>query len=149
MKTGLDYLDVEISYGSQWISLNDGDRYRINADQTRDGAQKSYRRIVADSPVLGGSYLIHAVPEMVTENVGIWVYGNDQGELADNFFFLEDLFEQLDYRMRWTYNDYREYWRCQLPDGSFSRGHVWTHNTMAMQMYQVPHFPNVTRERLP
>jgi len=147
--TGLSYLDVEISYGSQWISLNDGFNFRIAAEGTRDSTAKSWRRTTAESPILGGTYLIHAVPDMVVENVAFWVYGQDQTDLADNFYFAEDLFEQLDFRMRWTYDDYREYWRCQLPDGSFSRGHIWTHSVMAMQSYQVPRFPNVTRERLP
>jgi len=145
----LDYLDLEISYGaSQWISLNDGEKFQIAAEQTRDSTGKSWRRTEAQSPVLGGTYLIHAVPEMVTENVTIRVFGHDQTDLADNFYFLEDLFEQLDFRLRWTFNDYREYWRCQLPDGSFSRGQVWTHNLMAMQSYTISRFPQVTRERM-
>lgn len=144
----LDYLDVEISYGSSWISLNDRERFEISAENTRDTSAKTYRKFIADSPVLGGNYLIHAVPEMVVENVTIRVYGQDQVDLNDNYYYLEDLFEQFDFRMRWTFNDYREYWRCQLPDGSFSRGHVWTHNLMAMQSYQVPRYPSVTRERL-
>ena len=41
---------------------------------------------------------------------------------------LNDLFEQYDYRIRWTFNEYREYWRCQLADAVSSRGHVWSHN---------------------
>lgn len=148
MKTGLGYLDVEVSWGSTWVSLNDGERFRINAEGTRDSTSKSWRRVTAESPVLGGNYLIHAVPEMVVENVSVWVYGQSQADLADNFFQLEELFEQLDFRMRWTYDDYREYWRCQLPDATQSRGHVWTHSTMAVQGFQVPRYPDITRERI-
>lgn len=148
MKTGLGYLDVEISYGSRWVSLNDGERFRINADGTRDSTAKTWRRVTAESPILGGNYLIHAVPEMVVEQVGVWVYGQDQVDLADNNYFLETLFEQMDFRMRWTYDDYREYWRCQLPDSTISRGQIWTHSTMASQAFQVPRYPDVTRERI-
>lgn len=145
---GLSYLAVEISYGGEWINLNDGERFRINADSTRDQTQKTWRKVTATSPVLGGNYLVHAVPEMVEETVSVWVYGETQSNLSDNFFFLEELFEQFDYRIRWTTNEYREYWRCQLSDESSSRGQVWTHNQMALSTFTVPRYPDVTRERI-
>ena len=86
---GLAYLAVEVSWGSRWVNLNDGERFRINAEATRDATTKSWRKVTADSPVLGGNYLIHAVPDMVTENIAIWVYGADQTDLNDNMFFAD------------------------------------------------------------
>jgi hypothetical protein len=145
---GLSYLAVEVSYGSRWVNINDGDKFRINADQTREQSAKSWRKTVAESPVLGGSYLVHAVPDMVMETVSVWVGGEDQTDLADNYWFLQSLFEQMDYRIRWTFNEYREYWRCQLADSVLSRGHVWTHNQMAIETFNVPRYPDVTRERI-
>lgn len=142
----LTYTKLEISMGGTWIDLNDGIKYIVSAG-TRDNAAKSWRKITAQSAVLGGSYLVHAVPEMVTETVAIWVHGNDQTDLADNFFFLDELFEQPSYRLRWTLNEYREYWDCQLADAAYSRGQVWTHSTMAQSTYTVPRYPRVTRER--
>jgi hypothetical protein len=147
-KPGLDYLAVEISYGSRWVNLNDGETYKISADATRETTTKSWRKTVSDSPVLGGNYLVHAVPDMVTETIGVWVYGQDQAEVADNLFGLETLFEQYDYRIRWTTDDYREYWRCQLAEASMSRGQVWTHSRMAAAHFAVPRYPDVTRERI-
>jgi hypothetical protein len=144
----MKYLAVEVSYGSQWVDLNDGERFKVSAEGTRDATAKTWRKFTAQSPVLGGDYLIHAVPEMVRENLSVWVYGQDQVDLADNLFFLDELFEQLDYRIRWTTDDYREYWRCQLADGTSSRNHVWTHSLMAMSSFQVPRYPQVTRERI-
>ncbi len=143
----MDYMDVEISYGSLWVSLNDGATYKINAQETRDQSQKSFRKVTAESIVLGGNYLVHAVPDMVTERVGVWVYGQDQNDLADNFWFLHKLFEQYEYRIRWTLDDHREYWRCQLADNVSSRGQVWTHNQMASVTFNVPRYPDVARER--
>lgn len=148
METGLDYVDVEISYGSRWVSLNDGVNYRISANETRETSSKSYRRVTAQSMILGGDYLIHAVPNMVAEQVTVWIYGQDQVNLGENIQQLEDLFEQLDYRLRWTYNDYQETWVCQLPDVAYSRGQVWAHNTMAVMGFSVPRYPDVTRERI-
>lgn len=146
MKTGLEYFAVEVSWGSRWVNINDGHNFKIAADQTRDAVSKTWRKTVAESPILGGNYLVHAVPEMVAEQVGVWVYGRSQSELADNFSLLEQLFEQMDYRMRWTFNDYREYWHCQLGEVSWSRGHVWTHSSMARASFTIPRYPNVTRE---
>jgi hypothetical protein len=147
MKTGLDYLAVEISYGSRWVNLNDGLIYKIGSDATRDTTAKTWRKVTAESPILGGNYLIHAVPEMVTEQVSIWVYGQDQTEVSDNLFGLTDLFEQYDFRIRWTFDEYRETWRCQLAESSMSRGQVWTHNLMAKAEFTVPRYPDVATER--
>jgi len=147
-KEGLNYLAVEISYGSRWVNLNDGLNFRINAEASRDSTAKTWRKITADSPVLGGNYLVHAVPDMVTENISLWVYGQDQTEVNDNMYFALDLFEQFDYRIRWTLNEYREYWRCQLADATLARGQIWTHNQMAQMAFSVPRYPDVSRERV-
>lgn len=148
VQTGLEYLSVEVSWGSTWVDINDQETYKINADQTRDSVSKTWRRTTAQSPVLGGTYLVHAVPELVTENVAVWVYGQDQTGVAENFFALYDLFEQYDFRIRWTFDNFQETWRCQLSDSNYSRGQVWTHNNMAMAAFQVPRFPEVERERI-
>jgi hypothetical protein len=145
---GLQYLACEISYGGEWVDLNDHERYRIAAEGTRESSSKTYRKITAQSPVLGGSYLVHAAPEMVSEQINVWVHGNNQTDLADNYWFLNELFEQFEYRIRWTFNEYRETWRCQLADAQSARGHVWTHNHMALCSYTVPRFPDVSRERI-
>lgn len=147
-QTGLKVFDCEISYGSRWIDLNDSEKFKIGGDSTRDGTSKSWRKITAQSPVLGGEYIVHAVPDMISEQISIWVYGRTQTDLHDNFWFLDQLFEQMDYRIRWTTNEYRETWRCQMADASYSRAQVWTHNMMAQSTFTVPRFPDVTRERV-
>jgi len=146
--SGLDYMSAEISYGSRWVNLNDGDTYKIAGDSTRDTTSKTWRKVTAESPILGGNYLIHAVPEMVSEQIGVWVYGTSQTDVSENLFGLTDLFEQYDYRIRWTFDEYRETWRCQLADTAMSRGQVWTHSTMAKAVFTVPRYPTVTRERI-
>lgn len=145
---GLNYLAVEISWGSQWINLNDRQRYVIDADTTRDGVSKTWRKYTAESPVLGGNYLVHAVPDMVNETIGVWVHGESQTDLADNFWTLNDMFEQFDYRIRWTTDEYREIWRCQLAEATTSRGQIWTHSQMAKAQFSVPRYPVITRERV-
>jgi len=148
MTTGLTYLAAEITYGTRWVNLNDGVNYRIGATSTRESTQKTWRKTTAQSPILGGNYLVHAVPEMVSESISVWIYGADQTEVSDNLFTLTGLFEQYDYRLRWTFNEYRETWRCQLADATMSRGQVWTHSLMASVALTIPRWPDVTRERI-
>lgn len=145
--TGLKYLAAEISYGTRWVNLNDGVIYKIGAE-SRDSTARTWRKVTADSPILGGNYLIHAVPEMVSEQLSIWVYGATQTEVSDNLFGIVDLFEQYDFRIRWTFDEYREYWRCQLADATLGRGQVWTHSLMAQAQFTVPRYPDVTREHI-
>jgi hypothetical protein len=148
MKTGLDYMAVEVSWGSKWVNLNDGVVYKISGESTRESTQRTWRKVTADSPILGGNYLIHAVPEMVGEQISVWVYGQTQTEVSDNLFNLTDLFEQYDYRIRWTFDEYREYWRCQLADATMSRGQVWTHSLMAKADFAIPRYPDVETEHI-
>lgn len=147
LNDGLTYLSVQASYGGLWIDLNDEEKYRISATNTRDTSSKTWRKITAQSPVLGGTYLVHAVPEMITEQVSIFIHGTDQADLADNLFFLDEIFEQPSFQLKWYTNDYLETWDCQLADASYQRGQVWTHSTMALTTYSVPRFPTVKRDR--
>lgn len=145
---GLQEFAVEVSWGSQWVNLNDHEKFVVDAEATRDSTAKTWRKTLAQSAVLGGNYLIHAVPEMVTESLSLYVHGQDQTEVNDNLFMIESIFEQYSYRLRWTTNEYREYWNCQLADSSTSRGQVWTHNNMAKVSFSIPRYAQVTRERI-
>ena len=145
-RSALNYLAVEVSWGSAWTNINDGERFRVGSEGTRDNVNKTYRKTVAESPILGGNYLIHAVPDMVTESVSVWVYGTNQTDLNDNYYMLEELFSQMDFRIRWTLDEYVETWRCQLSEMSSSRAQVYTHARMAKMAFQVPRYPDVTRE---
>ena len=145
---GLEYMAVEVSWGSRWINLNDHVKFKVGSQATRDAASKTFRKTIAQSPVLSGSYLIHAVPEMVQQQMSVWVYGSDQTDLADNFFELEELLQQWSFRIRWTFDNYREYWNCQLADLVSSRSQVWTHSLMASVQATIPIYPEIEREAL-
>jgi hypothetical protein len=140
------YLTVEVSYGTTWVNLNDGVQFKIGAEGTRDTSARTYRKVTADSPILDGNYLIHAVPEMVSESINVWVYGGNHTQLGENLKLLDMVFSQYAYQIRWTTEEYRETWNCQLADSSVSSGHVWTHNKMAQATFTVPRYPDVLRE---
>lgn len=142
------YVGCEISWGSRWVDLNDHINFIVGADNTRDGFSKTYRKITTTSPVLSGNYLVHAVPDMVSEQLEVWVHGEDQTNLADNVSYLQQLFEQWSYRIRWTFNEYREYWNCQLADFNISQNQVWTHSYMAQLTMIIPRFAEISSETL-
>lgn len=145
---GIDYMSVEVSWGSRWVDINDHTKFRVAAEGTRDNVTKTHRKTTVESPILGGNYLVHAVPDMVNETLSIWVYGDDYVDLGENYALAEELFSQWDFRIRWTINNARETWICQLPDQGASQNQVWTHNLMAKMNFTIPRYPNVERETI-
>lgn len=133
----------EISWGGDWVDLNDTVNYKVSGDGTRDNTTTSYRKIEAQSPMYGGSYLIHAVPEMVVENVSIRVHGSTQAIMIANFQAVQEYFSQFEYQMRWTFDNQQETWNCELADANVSRAMVWSHNKIALASFSVPRFPDV------
>lgn len=141
--SNLTLLNLEISNGSGWVSLNDHTKYVVNAQNTRDQVRKTWRTVKATSPVLSGDYLVHAVPEMVSETVSVWVHGTDYADLHANQVAVSDLFEQYSYQLRWTYNTFYEVWDCQLAETATSSGQVYAHNIMAQLNFTVPRYPEI------
>lgn len=142
---GLSYFTVEVSWGGGWVDLNDGFNYKVGAE-TLGSTTVNWRKISASSPVAEGSYLVHAVKDLTEEVLQVWVHGQNQHELAENVARIEELFSQLDYRVRVTMDNFREYWRAQPADWTLSRSHTLTHNVMASYNITVPRFPTVVRE---
>lgn len=145
--SGLSTFYLEVSWGGQWYNLNDSVRYKAGAE-TLTGSQVVWRKVMAASPVAEGNYLVHAVKDLQNEQLQVYVHGQSQNDLNENVYRIEQLFSQLDYRIRLTFDDYREYWRCQPADWTLSRNQTLTHNTMAVFDLTVPRFPTVTREMI-
>lgn len=146
-KQGLNYYSMEVSYGGTWIDLNDGYNYKVGAE-TMASTQVQWRKVMAESPITEGSYVVHAVRALVTENIQIYVHGADMWMVNENLAKLEQLFARLDFSLRITMDWYRETWRCQTAEWSSQRSQVMSHNYMAVFQVDVPRFPTVTREIL-
>jgi hypothetical protein len=144
---GLDNFGLEIDYSNGWVDLNDQLNFKVGAE-TMTSAQTTWRKVTVESPVTEGSYVAHAVQGMVNEQIQIYVYGGTQQEKEENRARLEYLFSRLDFRIRLTFDNYREYWRCQTSDWQTTRSQVFTHNMMSIFDATVPRFPTVTREIL-
>jgi hypothetical protein len=139
---------LEVSYGAQWINLNDHERFVIHADTTPNRA-KTYRQVKATSQVVEGDVLLHSVQDMVVETVKVLVYGQDHVDMEDNLLLVETLFEQFKFEVRQTKNEYREIWLCQAATTmTIETGQVYLHNQMAVIAAQIPRYPTVDRERI-
>jgi hypothetical protein len=144
----LEYVGIEATYFGDWINLNDRANFDLAADTSLSNSARSWRKVTATSPVMDGDYLIHATLGMVTEQMKWWVRGGDQVQLAENLWQLQELFDQYDYRLRLTFNDYVETWQCQLADTTIERTHVYMHSAMAAFTASIPRFPDVAREKI-
>lgn len=147
VEPGFRTFGLFIDYGGFWIDLNDKLNYDVGSEFLTTSSV-SWRKVQVTSPVTEGSYTVHAVREMVTENVPIKVRGANRFEMELNLKRLEELFSRLDFRLRLEFNDYRETWSCQTAEYAMERGHVYAHNGMAIFTASVPRFPTVTVERI-
>lgn len=111
---------------------------------TRDNRQVAHRKIEAANPFVGGSFVVHAVPENVTENVSVYVYANTALLLKDRVKALTDAFDQVSYTMTFRTENVTETWRCSVADYMIQSGHELQHNFMALIKASVPRNPKVT-----
>lgn len=144
----LPNFSIEVSHGSQWVSISDHVNYRI--DPSDFGTSNTqWRRIQATSPHYEGTYDIHAVRDNVTEQITITIYGQSQNHVTENLLLIQEIVSQPQWRLRITVQDHRETWLCQRADFSIIRGHVFMHNTMAQIKLSIPRHPKVSYEVVP
>ncbi len=144
----LDYFRIEATLAGRWADLNDGVNFKVASDPTLATTSRAKRRITTSSPVLDGEYLLHATTGLVTESLKFWVYGVDQADLHNNIALIEEIFDQYDYRVRITWDNYVETWECQMADTVTERSHVYSHSTMAGFSAQVIRMPSVLRQEV-
>lgn len=142
--TGLTSFGCEISNGGVWVDLNDGVNFRVSGEGTKTDSQTRWRKIVASSPVVEGSYMVHAVKDEVEESLTVYVRGTTQTEVSTKVRQLEDLFSQFSYQIRFTWNESVETWDCQTADYAINRSQIYAHSTMAIFSATVPRSPTVT-----
>lgn len=136
---------AEISYGDQWINLNDKIRYKFRADNYGQKAQ-TLRRITAQSPYFDGTYSIHTSKENVSESVMIEVSGQTQNIVTENVLLLLDCVAQDTYQIRMDVEDHRETWQCEPADYTIDRSQVYLHNKLCLVTLSIPRLPDPVNE---
>lgn len=125
-------------------NLNDGTSYAVAGDGTREQVAVSYNQVTATNPTMAGSYIVHSTPQMVAENVKLWVYGTTQTQVQQRFNALKALFESWTYQLHWTFAEYSETWNCNaVSQLNAEMGSTMLHNYMAAVTLTVPRFPVV------
>lgn len=137
--------DVEVSYGAEWVSLNDQLNFRVAVEGFGNKTQ-TRRRITAASPYYDGTFVIHTTQENVEEAISVWVYGTSQNHVTENLLMLETLFDQATYNIRVRMDDHQETWLCWPADYSIDRSHVMAHNVMALMKLTITRMPAVSYE---
>jgi hypothetical protein len=124
--------------------LNDGTDYKVSAQDTRQSIERTYNQITATSVALAGEYLVHSVPEMVSETVQLWVYGTTQTQVFARYQALITAFENPTYQLAWTFADYSEHWNCNAAKQIVANiSQTMLHNYLAQVSVSVPRFPTV------
>lgn len=137
-------IDLSLTSPSGTLNLNDGTAYAVAGDSTREQVAVSYNQVTATNPTMAGQYLVHSVPQMVSETVKIWVYGTSQVQVQQRYQALKTAFENWAYQLHWTFADYSETWNCNaVTQLNSEMGASMLHNYMAAVTLTVPRFPAV------
>jgi hypothetical protein len=142
-----DYRDARFACritGSQgWINLDDHERYIVTADSFAN-SQTTWRRTQVQGPYVAGKFTVSAVPDQVTENVGVYVLGVSQADLQQNLADLIDAVSQPYFQLLWSMDEASYTWDCDTADYSIE---YTTATLFARQLtvkLQIPRNPLVT-----
>lgn len=115
---------------------------------TRNGwnlGEKTYRRITAESPYVGGRVLVHAVPDVQTATLRLRVKGSDQQDLYNRINELSAAFSQFSYTLTINVNHKTWIYLCEAADMTLGEGGsvddlMARSNTQYMN-FTIPHSP--------
>jgi len=140
----LDFVSVRIQDGRQWTELNDEIKYKVEGSSFNDSAV-TWRRTLVESPWISGRFMVHAVKDVVEEQLTIYVYGQDHVDLQDNIDNAIARFSQFSYILEFTLDENRLQFSCETADYSVTRTRELIHNQMAMINFRIPRIPEYDR----
>lgn len=146
-------MSVSLDDGT-WLDINDGNKYVVSGESLGISSV-SFRKTEAQSPYIEGRFLIHAVKDMVEENIVVWVSGypyntnsSGQHQLRENIDALLEAFEQLSYTVKYTFGNSQVEWNCQTANYSVEFDRQYIHRLYVPVKLAVPRFPTVTRSSI-
>jgi hypothetical protein len=126
-----------------WINLDDHQCYIVTADSFAN-SQTTWRRTQVQGPYVAGKFTVSAVPDQVTEQIGIYVLGTSQADLQQNLADLIDAISQPFFQLMWSMDEAVYSWDCDTADYSIE---YTTPTLFARQItvkLQIPRNPLVT-----
>ena len=134
---------VERPDAGDWLSLTDGDVYRVQGD-TMAEYRVSMRRQEATNPYVDGTFLVNAVRENIEEAISVYVYSHDHLALVEAVDAVVDAFTQLSYRTYVEIDGSCQVWSCYAAtEVSVQSGREFKHARMAQVNATVPRLPAV------
>lgn len=141
-------VDVQISWGTTWISLNDGLRYQVHPDGFGK-SQFTKRRKKIVSEFFSGEYTVSETEDNLAQTLAVWIHGPTRMELVENIDFLVKLFSQNPFMIRTRINEVLE---TQASSGSadivIDSSHVYMHNNRALATLTYSLLPGYSAELL-
>lgn len=129
---------------SGWLDVNSG-IYRVAASSFAEQAI-TWRRTQVTNQFVEGSWTVNALRENVTENLDIWVRGEDTRQMQQGVDDLVAVVSQLNYGLEVTFDNVKSYYICNTADISVKIQQEFRFARMAMVSAQIPRDPNVRRE---
>ena len=131
-----------IDTGGQWMDINDGKHYNLEAS-TLSEASVQWRRKEVQSPYLPGTWVVNAVKDNVLENLVVWVSGDDHYEMSQHLYRLTDALDQLYYAIWWRVDTDEYAWHCQVSDYQIVSDRDLRHASVCKVVAKVPRYPEV------
>ena len=95
--------------GGRWLNLDDHEKYIVAAESFATSAVV-WRRTQVQGPDVAGKFTVHAVPDQVTEQVGVYVLGSSQRDLQENLATLIDAVSQPSFQFLWSMDESSYAW---------------------------------------
>ena len=141
-------VDVEVSWGGNWISLHDGIRYQVHPDGFGK-RQYTKRRKTVSSEFFSGEYVVSETEDNLAQQLSVWILGRTQLELTENIDLLVKCFEQDGFMIRFLINEARE---TMVASGSadilIDASHVYMHNIRALATLTFSTLPGMETEMI-
>ena len=131
-----------------WLDLNDHVNYYVGANSFESYAQ-TWRRTMATSPYMEGSYQIHAVPENGNEMVTVYCLGATYAETIAAAELVLDAFKQHSYKVLRTIESVTQIWDCYTADYTVKLANTYVNSKMATIEFSIPRLPTYTTNITP
>lgn len=112
---------------------------------TREEQAVTWRKQEVTNPWVGGSYVVTAVPENVTEKLAVWVTGATHLQLQDRIAELTRRVSQPAFYLDWSLGGVTDRWYCQYSDYSIRTSQEFLIATTALVSVSLSRLPQTVR----
>lgn len=138
-------LEVEISYGGLWYSINDHVNYRLGIEGF-GSVEQTFRRKEVQSDFFKGTYLTGKVADDTKRTIQVYVRGQTMAQMANAREKLISWFTQDEFALRITTDDLLETMVCDCADYRVDGTHVFLHSRMCVCTFMYSVSPDVSSE---